>query len=219
MLTAGSVCARRLHSVGKHAGVGFTGFVSDARQLVNRAREEASNYKSTYGSHIPPSVLADRMAAYVHYFTLHGALRPFGANVIIGGYDPDLKKHELYMVEPSGVSYQYYGCAAGKGKQACKTEMEKLPLNYTNGNSDGITVNEAVKHLAKMVLMLYEDKEESKKEKLELEFSWICEESKFEHVSVPAEVVAEAKTLAEEEIAAAAEEEDDSEDDDEEMEG
>ena len=223
MLVSGSISQKRVHSVGLHAGLGFTGFASDARQLVNRAREEAANYKDTYGSHIPPSVLADRMSAYVHYFTLHGALRPFGATAILAGYDPDLKKHELYMVEPSGVSYQYYGCAAGKGRQACRTEMEKLPLTKERPagapDTEPITVQEAVKQLARMIWLLHEDKEESRKQKIELEMSWICEETKWEHALVPEDLVKEAEAWAKEDIAAAAADEEDDDDDDEEMEG
>lgn len=32
-----------------------TGLSADGRQIVNRAREEAENYKENYGSNIPPS--------------------------------------------------------------------------------------------------------------------------------------------------------------------
>lgn len=35
-------------------------------------------------------------------------------------YDVDLKKHELYVVEPSGVMYRYFGAAVGKGRQVCR---------------------------------------------------------------------------------------------------
>ena len=32
-------------------------------------------------------------------------------------YDVELKKHELYVIEPSGVMYRYFGAAVGKGRQ------------------------------------------------------------------------------------------------------
>lgn len=38
---------RRIHSVDTHSGVAITGLVSDGRQIVNRAREEAANYSET----------------------------------------------------------------------------------------------------------------------------------------------------------------------------
>ena len=50
----------------------------------------------------------------MHYFTLHGALRPFGVGAIVCGYDPETKAHSLHMIEPNGVQYRYFGCALGK---------------------------------------------------------------------------------------------------------
>lgn len=34
-------------------------------------------------------------------------------------YDVQQKKHELYVIEPSGVMYRYFGAAVGKGRQVC----------------------------------------------------------------------------------------------------
>lgn len=42
-----STSSRRIHSIDKYSGVAITGFVSDGRQVVNRAREECSNYEET----------------------------------------------------------------------------------------------------------------------------------------------------------------------------
>ncbi|KAL8119867.1 hypothetical protein AgCh_017110 [Apium graveolens] len=42
--------------------------------------------------------------------------RPFGCGVILGSYDRD--GPQLYMIEPSGVSYKYYDADIGKGRQA-----------------------------------------------------------------------------------------------------
>ena len=145
MLVAGS--NRRTFAVDSHAGVVITGLPADGRQIVNRARDEAQSYQDTYGHKIVPSVLANRLALYVHYFTTHGALRPFGSTVLVAAYDEDVKNHELYMVEPSGVCFRYFGCAAGKGSNAAKTEIEKI-LN--KAGPEGITCQQAVKDLAKM---------------------------------------------------------------------
>lgn len=82
----------------------MAGLVADGRQLVNRAREEALGYKKNYGSPIPPHVLAERMGQFVHYYTLYGSVRPFGASIMISGYDLDEKKTSLHLIEPSGVT-------------------------------------------------------------------------------------------------------------------
>jgi 20S proteasome subunit alpha 7 len=144
MLVAGS--NRRVFGVDTHAGVAVTGFSADGRQIVNRAREESQSYKDTYGHKIVPSILANRIAMYVHYFTLHGSLRPFGSAPLIAAYDEDVKSAELYMIEPSGLVFRYYGCAAGKGTNAAKTELEKV----LNKNPDGLSSRDAVAELAKM---------------------------------------------------------------------
>lgn len=144
MLVGGS--NRRIFGVDSHVGIAITGFTADGRQLVHRAREEAQNYYETYGVKIPPSVLANRLALYVHYFTTHGSLRPFGSSALIASYDFDSKSPELYMVEPSGLCYKYFGCAAGKGAQAGKTELEKI-LNSANNQ---VTCREAINVLSSM---------------------------------------------------------------------
>ena len=74
---------RRVFGADKHVGVAITGVSADGRQLVNRTREEASNFEDTYGSPVVPSILANRLSLFVHYFTIHGALRPFGAAALM----------------------------------------------------------------------------------------------------------------------------------------
>lgn len=48
-------------------------------------------------------------------------------SALIGGYTKE-EGPSLYMVEPSGVAWGYYGCAAGKGKQPAQSELEKLKV-------------------------------------------------------------------------------------------
>jgi len=200
--------SRRIHTVDTHSGVAVTGFVSDARQIVNRARDEASSYDETYGTKIPPAVLADRMASYVHYFTLHGSLRPFGASALLASYDPETKEHSLHMVEPSGITYQYFGCAAGKGRQPGKTEMEKLNLNKSD-KAENIDVREGVRQLARMIHALHD---EAKDKPFELEMSWLCADSDWQHRGVPRDVIRESVEWAKKDIAEAEEEDEESED-------
>ena len=194
---------KRIHSVDSHAGIASTGFLPDARVLVTRAVEECADYLETYGSRISPSTLSDRLGAYAHYFTLHGALRPFGAACVLAGYDEDTKSTNLHLVEPSGVSYRYYGVAVGKGKQAAKTELEKLSLNKTP-----CTVAEAVKHCAKILTLLHQESDNDTKQ-LQIEMSWICEASGFKHVGVPKDIIKEATEWAHAQIEAGDDDEED----------
>lgn len=175
---------RRIFNVDKHAGMAVAGLLPDGRQIVNRACEEASNYKQVYGEPITGHVLAERMGSYVHLFNLYWSFRPYGAAGMLATYDKSAGP-ELYLIEPSGAATRYFGMAVGKGRQSAKNEIEKLKF-------DQITCREAVREAAKI---LYKVHEEDGKP-FELEISWICEESGRLHQRVPADVAADAERHA-----------------------
>ncbi|KAJ0959745.1 hypothetical protein J5N97_000580, partial [Dioscorea zingiberensis] len=129
---------RRIHSV----------HPADGRQIVARTKFLSRN-------------LLNAVASYVHLCTLYWWLRPFGCGIILGGYDRD--GPQLYMVEPSGVSYRYFGAAIGKGRQAAKTEIEKLKLSE-------LTCRQGVIEVAKIIYGIHD---EAKDKDFELEMSWV----------------------------------------------
>lgn len=182
MLLEGS--NRRIHSVHRHAGMAMAGLAADGRQIVSRARGEANNYQNFYGEEIPIKELCDRVASYVHLCTLYWWLRPFGTAALLGGFDRD--GPQLYMIEPSGVAYRYFGAAVGKGRQAAKTDIEKLKLSE-------MTCRQGVMEVAKIIYGVHD---EAKDKDFELEMSWICEDSNREHEWVPADLVEDAKAIA-----------------------
>lgn len=47
---------RRLLTVDNHVGIAVSGMLADGRQLVNRARDEAAQYREFYGHPIPGKV-------------------------------------------------------------------------------------------------------------------------------------------------------------------
>ncbi|OSX80410.1 hypothetical protein BU14_0052s0026 [Porphyra umbilicalis] len=197
MLVPGTM--RRAHLVDHHSGVVISGLISDGRQLATRARDECSSYKSVYDSPIPGHVLAERLANFAHVYTLYAYVRPFGCAALLGAHD-DINGYQLYLVEPSGVSYRYFGAAVGKGKQAAKTALEKLDFKT-------LTCREAVKELAKIIVDVHD---ETKDKLYELEMCWVCEESKNKSQLVPQDLVDEARKAAE-----AAQDDDSDMDDDE----
>ncbi|KAL0282023.1 UNVERIFIED_CONTAM: Proteasome subunit alpha type-3 [Sesamum angustifolium] len=187
---------RRIHAVHRHSGMAVAGLAADGRQIVARAKSEATNYESVYGEPIPVKELAARVASYVHLCTLYWWLRPFGCGVILGGYDRD--GPQLYMIEPSGISYRYFGAAIGKGRQAAKTEIEKLKLSE-------MTCRQGVIEVAKIGYSLILDlfckqylwvHDEAKDKAFELEMSWVCDESNRQHQKVPDSLLEEAKEAA-----------------------
>nr|WCZ58667.1 proteasome subunit alpha type-3 [Seculamonas ecuadoriensis] len=164
---------RRVFNVDRHVGLAAAGLAPDARQVVARARAEASNYRSHFKDDIPGRVLAERLASFLHVSTWYWALRPFGCAVLLATHDVR-KGHALFLVEPSGVMNGYYGCATGKGKQGAKTEIEKLNLSE-------LTCREAVNEIAKIIYRVHDEKDKD----FELELSWLCEENNWVHSLVP----------------------------------
>ncbi|XP_054987191.1 proteasome subunit alpha type-3 isoform X5 [Sorex araneus] len=143
------------------------GLLADARSLADIAREEASNFRSNFGYNIPLKHLADRVAMYVHAYTLYSAVRPFGCSFMLGSYSVN-DGAQLYMIDPSGVSYGYWGCAIGKARQAAKTEIEKLQMKE-------MTCRDVVKEVAKIIYIVHD---EVKDKAFELELSWVGEYGK-----------------------------------------
>lgn len=203
MLVEGS--NRRIFTVDYQTGMATSGMLADARQLVNKAREEAKSYRSFYGDDIPGNVLADRIGGHVHSHTLYWYLRPFGASVVIANYDKATGP-QLYMVEPAGIVYKYFACAVGKHRQGAKTELEKIDFKT-------VTCREAVKMIAKIIYKLHDD---VKDKDFEMELSWVCDESERKHVLIPKDLAKQAEKEAKEaKTAAEMDESDDEEDDDE----
>ena len=102
--------------------------------------------------------------------TIYASYRPFGTSLIMSNYD-QMKGYQLYMVEPSGSCFQYYGCASGRGKQMARNEIEKQ-------NFKDMTIQEA---LPKIATILLKCQEEMKDKKQELELSIIGDETNQRH--------------------------------------
>lgn len=190
---------RRLFNVDKHVGVAAAGLISDARQLSEIAREEAATYRSDYGASIPLEQLTNRLSSYMHNYTLYSAIRPFGATLLMGSWNKQ-KGAELYCIEPSGVGYGYWGCAAGKAKSNAKTEIEKLKMK-------DMSCADLIKEAAKIIYVVHD---EVKDKMFELELSWVGEFTGGVHQRVPNDVYAEAEKFAK----SAMEEDSDSDDED-----
>eukprot|EP00301_Raphidiophrys_heterophryoidea_P026797 c932_g1_i1.p1 GENE.c932_g1_i1~~c932_g1_i1.p1 ORF type:complete len:272 (-),score=78.49 c932_g1_i1:669-1427(-) len=183
MLVKGT--SKRVHTLETNFGLAESGLTADGRQIANRAMSECENYRSMYGTRIPPQLLAQRVASYMHLFTLYWHVRPFGASVLIGFYDKT-EGAQLYLAEPSGLVHRYFACAIGKGRQGAKTELEKLKLNE-------LTCRQALVDVARII---HSTHDENKDKPFELEMSWICDESGCKHQLVPDDLVAEAEAQA-----------------------
>ncbi len=189
----------RIFNIDRHVGVAVCGLKPDARQLVNKGRSEARDYHSFYGSRVPGHILAERISQHVHTSTMYSYLRPYGCSVLIASYGESDLQPSLFMLEPSGNCYGYHAVAIGKGRQAAKTDLEKL-------NFAELTCRQAVKEVAKIIYSVHD---KAKDKDFELELSWVCDESKHVHQRVPKDVLEDAVQRAKDILKAEDEEEDD----------
>jgi len=135
-----------------------------------RARDEAKQYEDMYGIKVPGKILADRIAGQAHMRTMQAYFRPYASSIIFATHDI-MSPFALWMVEPSGACYQYYGCAAGRGKQLVRNEIERK-------NFRELTCEEALPLFCKILI---KSQEEMKEKKQELELSVLSEATKFCH--------------------------------------
>ncbi|GAB1202761.1 nucleophile aminohydrolase [Aspergillus pseudonomiae] len=207
---------KRIATVDRHVGIVSAGLVPDGRHFVTRARDEAASWRSVYKGPIPVSALSNRLGSYVQAYTLYSSVRPFGVTAIVGGWDSEAELAVdgqvgsgpksgsggkidgaraggpgLYMIEPSGLYWGYYGAATGKGRQAAKAELEKLDLSSGN-----LGLVDAVKEAARIIYVAHED---SKDKDFELEMSWISSldgPTQGRHEEVPKQLLEEAEKAA-----------------------
>ncbi|XP_029679534.1 proteasome subunit alpha type-3 [Formica exsecta] len=175
---------KRIFNIDEHVGMAISGIISDARQIAETARSEAASYKAQYGVGIPLKYLNERVSMYMHAYTLYSAVRPYGCSVLLSAYETD--GPALYMIDPSGVSYGYYGCAVGKAKQSAKTEIEKLKLPEMSSK-------DLVKEAARIIYLVHD---ELKDKQFELEMSWVGVHTNGRHERVPNDIKTEAETKA-----------------------
>lgn len=154
---------------------------------MSYANQEAQSYRRQYGQTIPLKILNERLSNLFHAYTLYSAVRPYGVCVILTTWT-EQNGAEMYCIEPSGVSFGYFGCATGKAKQAAKTEIEKLKL-------ESLSTRDLLNEAAKVIYKVNEDSTDSDT-KFKLELSWIGKDTNGIHQMCPVNLYEEAKASA-----------------------
>ena len=131
-------------------------------------------------------MLAERLAAFIHAYTLYWSVRPFGAGVLLAAADAGAPGGaSLYALEPSGDVHRFHGAALGKGRAQAKTEIERLKLSE-------LSCRDAVTEVAKIIYRCHDEKDKA----FECELTWLCEESGWQQARVPAQLAADAVAAA-----------------------
>merc|ERR1712046_243562 len=119
--------------------------------------------------------MGERLGHYFHAYTTYGGYRPFGLTTMVTAFDEMAQEPYLHMIDPAGNQFRFHGAAAGKSKQAAKTEIEKLDLKR-------LTCAEALKRIS---LIIHTIREEEKDKPFVLEAGWITEDTDWKFQLVP----------------------------------
>lgn len=174
----------RMMNASEYVGCALAGVYPDCRALLDYAVGEALKYLKEYRTPMPIKKLANQIAEYVHIFTL-GISRPFGASVFLTAWDVKCGP-QLFLIEPSGLCYEYRAWAIGKHRQAAKTEIEKLKL-------EELSMDQLVKEAVRIIMTV---RDESKDKNSRIEMGWVGEQTSGKHQTVPKSVVTEAEEWA-----------------------
>lgn len=133
LMVADSV--EKIFQLDDHIGATATGFVMDARVLLEKAQVIVQQHRITYGVPMDVISLVKELCDIKQFFTQYGGARPFGVSVMIAGVD---ESPVLYVTDPTGIFFEYKATAIGEGEVEVKAILSK---EY----KEGITIEEGLK--------------------------------------------------------------------------
>uniref|UniRef100_A0A3B0MSL0 Proteasome subunit alpha type n=1 Tax=Theileria annulata TaxID=5874 RepID=A0A3B0MSL0_THEAN len=173
--------AWRVFAIDEQIGAVVAGLLPDAKCVIKRAQEECKSFFKEYGTKPPVRIIAERIALFVHAYTLYWHVRPFGVSILLAGINNNT--HELYCIESNGACYKYGGMAIGKGKHIAKTEIEKLNLKEK-------TCKESLKDICYIISQC---RDESSLKTSDIQMAWICTDSNYTYQIIPQDLINLAK--------------------------
>ena len=114
----------------------MTGKDPDIRNVVQKARKRAAEFRFEYGYEIPVDVLANKMADDFQVYTQHAYMRPLATMSILLGIDEE-RGASLYKCDPSGYYAGYKACAAGNKEVEAVNLLEKKVKRDNNLDANG----------------------------------------------------------------------------------
>ncbi|MFT4310535.1 MAG: archaeal proteasome endopeptidase complex subunit alpha [Candidatus Woesearchaeota archaeon] len=127
----------KIFEIDQHIGATASGIISDARILIERSQVKAQQGRVSYDSPADIISIVKDLANLMQMTTQTGAYRPFGVSLIIGGVDQ--RGSSLYVVDPTGIFFQYRAVAIGEGDAEAETVLQE-GWNETLSTQQGISL-------------------------------------------------------------------------------
>ena len=122
----------KINQVEEHIYAAFSGLLSDAKVLVDKARVEAQLQRLYYNEDPDINVIAWNIGTFMQNLLQRG-MRPFGVSLILAGYDNN--GTEVHLIEPSGAKFECNAIAIGEHDADVMKELEA-------GYKDSMTLDE-----------------------------------------------------------------------------
>ena len=112
----------KINQVEEHIFAAFSGLLSDAKVLVDKARVEAQMQRLYYNEDPDINVIAWNIGTFMQQLLQRG-MRPFGVSLILAGYDNN--GTEVHLIEPSGAKFECNAIAVGEHDSEVMKELEE----------------------------------------------------------------------------------------------
>lgn len=113
---------QKIFEVDKHLMITASGILSDARRLVDEARQVAQQNKVSYDGPIDTLLVTKELCDIKQMTTQSGGYRPFGVSLLVAGVDKNGAR--LYKTDPTGIYHQYRAEVIGEGEKQGKQILE-----------------------------------------------------------------------------------------------
>ncbi len=113
----------KIFQIDSHMVAAISGMIADGRTLIDKAQNNAQEYKMTYNQPADILLIVKGISAEMQALTQYGGARPFRVSILFGGIKGD--KTYLYMLDPSGSFFQYKAIAIGGNSEVINKTLEK----------------------------------------------------------------------------------------------
>ncbi len=113
----------KIFKIDDHVGSAISGLIADARMLVEKAQVEAQQYKVTFNEPADILLMVKQISSDMQTFTQYGGARPYGVSLLMGGLKGGVPV--LYMLDPSGIFFQYKALSIGDNSSAINKSLEE----------------------------------------------------------------------------------------------
>ncbi len=132
--------ANKIQEIDDHIICVSAGITSDARVLVDKARNLAQQHMVTYDSPVSTESIVKDIADIKQQFSHYGGTRPFGVSMMFAGINGDAS---LYTTDVTGNYLKYKANVIGEHDVKTRDKLRKA-------YKDGLSISEAVKQILKI---------------------------------------------------------------------